>query len=70
MSWQSSKRKAMETVNSRSYRRLSTASAPKIAKKCCPIVIVCNFKNALCSNGCFYKQFSILFYWHTDIPFI
>ena len=31
---------------------------PKLQKKCCPIVIVCNFKNVLCSNGCFYKQFS------------
>ena len=33
MSWQSSKRKAMEMVNSHSLRRLSTASAPKMAKK-------------------------------------
>ena len=31
-------------------------------KKCSPIVIVCNFKKVLCSNGCFYKQFSTLFY--------
>ena len=62
MSKQSSKRRAMEMVNSQSLRRLSTASAPKMAQKCCPIVIVCNFKNVLCSNGCFYKQFSILFF--------
>ena len=33
MSWQSSKGKAMEMVNSHSLWRLSTASAPKIAKK-------------------------------------
>ena len=25
----------------------------KMAKKCCPIVIVCNSKNVLCSNDCF-----------------
>ena len=53
MSKQSSKRKAMKMVNGHSLRRLSTASAPKIAQKCCPIVIVCNFKPVLCSNGCF-----------------
>ena len=57
----------MEMVNSHSIRRLSTASAPKIAKQCCPIVIVCNFKNALYSNGCFYRQFLTLFYRHTYI---
>ena len=61
MSKQSSKRKAMEMVNSHSLRRLSTASTPKIAQKGCPIVIVCNFKNVLCSNGCFYKQFQLYF---------
>ena len=61
MSKQSSKRKAMEVARSRSLRRLSTASAPKMAQKCCPIVIVRNFTNALCSNVCFYKQFSTLF---------
>ena len=44
MSWQSSKRKAMEMVNSHSLQRLSTASAPKMAQKCCPIVMVWNFK--------------------------
>ena len=43
-------------VNSHSIRRLSTASAPKIARKCCPVIIVCNFKNVLCSNGCFYRN--------------
>ena len=58
MSKQSSKRKAMEMVDSHSLRRLLAASAHKIAQKCCPIVIVCNFKNVLGSIGCFYKQFS------------
>ena len=57
----------MEMVNSHSIRRLSTASAPKIAKQCCPIVIVCNFKNALYSNGCFYRQFLTLFFVDTHI---
>ena len=61
MSKQSSKRKAMEMVNSYSLRRLSTASAPKIAQKCCPIVIVCNFKNVVCSNGCFISSFQLYF---------
>ena len=56
MSKQLSKRKLMELVNSHSLRRLSTASGPKTAQihVCCPIVIVCNFENVLCSNGCFY----------------
>ena len=40
MSKQSSKIKALEMVNSHSLRRLSTASAPEIAQKCCPIVIL------------------------------
>ena len=61
MSEQPGKIKAMEIVNSHSLRRLSTASAPKIAPICCPIVIVCNFKNVSCSNGCFYKQFQLYF---------
>ena len=51
-------------VNSHSLRRLSTASAPKIAKKCCPIVIVCNFKNVLCSNGCFIAVFNFILMTH------
>ena len=55
----------MEMVNSHPLRRLSLAGTPKIAKECCPIVIVCNFKNVLRLNVCFYEQFSTLFYWHT-----
>ena len=51
----------MEMVNSHSLRRLSTASAPKIVKKCYPIAIVCNFKNELYSNGCFVSSFQLYF---------
>ena len=64
MSKQSSKRKAMEMVNSHSLRRLSTASSPKMTQKCCPIVIVCNFKNVLCSNGCFKSSFNFILLTH------
>ena len=37
----------MQMFNSHSLRRLSTARAPKIAKKCCPMVIERNFKYVL-----------------------
>ena len=67
MSWRSSKRKAMEMVSSHSLRRLSTASALKMAPKCWPIVMVCNFKKVLCSNDCFLISSFKLYFIDTHI---
>ena len=61
MSKQSSKTKAMEIIKSHSLRRLSTASAPKIAQKCCPIVTVCILRMYYAQVVIFISSFQLYF---------
>ena len=48
-------------VNSHSLRRLSTASTPKIAQKCCPIVIVKTLKMYYAQMVVFIRSFQLYF---------
>ena len=57
-------------VNSHSLRRLSTASAPKIAKNAAPSSHYVILRMYYAQMVFFYKRFSTLFYWHTYKPFI